>query len=84
MQDPDAPPRPPGRSTLRWVVAAFHLAMTVWFLVALTQAVGIHMGMEAGGAGTSASAWPGPGIVAGIWLAGGVVLAVLSHSSAGR
>ncbi|MBB5688971.1 hypothetical protein GXW77_01520 [Roseomonas alkaliterrae] len=84
MQDPDDTPRPPRRSTLRWVVAAFHLAMTVWFLVALTRAVGIYMGMEAGGAGTAASAWPGPGVAAGIWLAGGVVLAVLSHRSAGR
>ncbi len=80
---PDAPP-PPRRSPLRWVVATFHLVMTVWFLVALTRAVGTYMGMEAGGSGSGAAAWPGPGVLAGIWLAGGLVLAVIAHRAPRR
>lgn len=84
MQEPTDAPRPPRRSPLRWVVGLFHLAMTVCFLVALTRAVSTYMGMEGGGSGSAAAVWPGPGVLAGIWLAGGLVLAIIAHRMPGR
>ena|GEM_PF-3552333 len=77
MQEPPATPRPPGRSPMRWVVGGFHLAMTVWFLVALARAVGTSMRIEAGGNATDAGSGLSLGAVAGIWLAGGLVLTVI-------